>query len=130
MKHITKLAIYLTLQEGDKIEDVVSGLPDHCAATFKHTRGTCWFGEFRISCPIAPKLADGDFADDFAPHFPALLHLKTSHSAEYELFIAVGDPAAEFFELESHSVALLAALGASIIVETAQWVQKTAAVGH
>lgn len=107
------------------IEEVIADLPDYCASTFKHTGGNYWLGEFQISCPVAPIVADGDFVDDFAPYFPALLRLKTFYSAKYELIIAVGTPANEFFELESHSVALLAALGASVLVQTAEWTRRT-----
>ena len=37
----------------------------------------------------------------------------------------MGEPANEFFEMESHSVALLSALGASILVQTAKWTTQT-----
>ena len=119
MNHETKLTILLEIDEGDRIGDIVSELPDYCASTFANTRGNYWFGEFQISCPVAPKVADGDFVDDFAPY------LKTFNSAEYQLIIAVGEPANEFFEMESHSVALLSALGASILVQTAKWTTQT-----
>lgn len=118
MNHATKLIILLDLNEGDEIGDILSDLPGYCASTFVNTQGNHWFGEFQISCPVAPKSAEGDFVDDFAPYFPALLRLKRFNSAEYQLMIAVGEPASESFELESHSVALLAALGAPILVQT------------
>ncbi len=120
MNHLTKLTILLELHEDERIEEVVSALPDYCGSTFVNTSEHFWFGEFMITCPVAPELAEGDFVDDFAPYFPALLRLKTFHSAVYQLIIAVGAPADTCFELESHSVALLSALGASILVQSAE----------
>lgn len=121
MDHITKLTITLELRDDQKMADVVAGLPEYCRSTFRPTGGSQWRGEFQISCPVAPKLADGDFEDDFAPCFPALLRMKKFNAAKFELAIAVGEPANEFFELADQSVALLAVLGASVVVQTAAW---------
>jgi hypothetical protein len=116
MKHVTKLNIKLRLHDKADIADVVSELPDYCSSTFIRGKGDLWFGEFIISCKVAPKLADGDFVDDFSPYFPALLRLKQFNEASFSLQIAVGSPAEEFFTLESYSVALLAGLGTSITI--------------
>lgn len=114
MVEITKIQICLTAREDQNLPAALHGLPDYCVSSFKeHSKGN-WRGEFVISCPVAPNLAEGDFVDDFAPYFPNLLGLKTFYDAEFQLQIAVGAPASNFFELPSHMVALLAALGAKI----------------
>ena len=100
----------------DSINEIVVGLPEYCSSTFHEIGGGIWKGKFEVSCPIAPELADGDFLDDFSPYFPALIRLKGLYKADYVLEIAVGSPAASSFELRSYSVALLAALGASVVV--------------
>ncbi len=71
---------------------------------------------FVVTCPTAPKLAEGDFVGDLSPYFPSFLRLKQFYNASFTLQISVGDPAEDFFDLESYSVALLAALGASITI--------------
>ena len=116
MTHVTKLDIVLTLEEGKAIEDVVSELPDYSASSFSQMTDGRWRGDFIISCSVAPELAEGDFIDDFAPYFRALLDLRSFNSAEYEFQIAVGSPAADSFDLDASSVALIAALGAPIKV--------------
>jgi hypothetical protein len=72
---------------------------------------------FTISCAVAPELAEGDFIDDFAPYFRTLLELRKFNAAKYEFHIAVGSPAADTFDLDASSVALIAALGAPIKVK-------------
>lgn len=115
--HLTKLDIILKIDPShESVEEVVSTLPQHSASSFKALPDGRCQGDFIISCPIAPELAEGDFVDDFAPHLRALLDLKTFHSAQYELHIAVGSPAADTFRLDATSVALLASLGASITI--------------
>ena len=116
MPHVTKLLITLHLDADDSITEVAGGLPDYCSSTFHEAGSGIWRGEFIVSCPVAPELADGDFVDDFSPYFPALVRLKGLYDAEFVLEVAVGEPAANSFELRSFSVALLAALGASITV--------------
>ena len=114
MVEITKIQICLTAREDQNLPAALHGLPDYCVSSFKERSKGNWRGEFVISCPVAPNLAEGDFVDDFAPYFPNLLGLKTFYDAEFQLQIAVGAPASNFFELPSHMVALLAALGAKI----------------
>ncbi|MCP5543090.1 MAG: hypothetical protein H7A49_04200 [Akkermansiaceae bacterium] len=116
MAHVTKLEIILTLEDGEVIGDVVSELPNYSASSFSQMADGRWRGDFIISCPVAPELAEGDFIDDFAPYFRALLELRSFNSAEYEFQIAVGSPAADTFTLDAPSVALIAALGAPIKV--------------
>ena len=65
---------------------------------------------------MAPEVADGDLVDDFSPYFPVLLELKNLYSADFELHVAVGAPAPNPFRFESHTVALLAALGVPIYI--------------
>lgn len=114
--HLTKLKIGLAVQEGQQLQDAVGNLPGYCRESFQeHAKGH-WSGEFIVSCPVAPDLAEGDFVDDLAPYFPHLLNLKTFYSATFEFQIAVGAPASESFELASHLVAMLASLGSSIMV--------------
>ena len=125
MKHVTKLTICLELCDDDTITEVLEDLPEYCLSTFQDIGDNCWFGEFPVSCSIAPKLAEGDFVDDLCPYFPALLRLKRLYSARFELHIAVGEPAEEFWNLEDYSVSLLAALGASIRIHTATWTIRT-----
>ena len=92
MPHITRLVITLRLDAEDNIAEVVAELPAYCSSTFRAMSGGFWRGEFAVSCPIAPKLADGDFVDDFSPHFPALIRLKGLYHADYMLEIAVATP--------------------------------------
>ena len=117
MAYITKLDIILKVDpDEDLIQDVVSVLPDYSASTFVQLSDGLWRGDFIISCPEAPELAEGDFIDDFAPYLKILLDLRTFHEAQYEFHIAVGSPAAASFDLDASSVALIAALGAPIRV--------------
>jgi hypothetical protein len=116
MPHVTRLLITLHLDAEDRIAEVVAGLPDCCSSTFQNVGSGIWQGEFIVSCPVAPALADGDFVDDFSPYFPTLVRLKGLYDAEFALEVAVGEPSASSFELRSFSVALLAALGASVTI--------------
>jgi hypothetical protein len=118
MAHVTKMLIVLTLDSEDAISEAVNGLPGYCTETFAPIPGeaTRWRGEFTISCPVAPELADGDLVDDFAPYFPVLLEMKRLYAAEFELEVAVGAPAPNPFRFESHTIALMAALGASFSI--------------
>jgi hypothetical protein len=114
MSHKSTLRIYLAVSPDQNVADALKGLPKYCCESFQeHSKGF-WNGEFPISCPVAPNLAEGDFVDDVAPHFPHLLRLKTFYDAKFELQIAVGPPAPESFRIDSHLVALLAALGATV----------------
>jgi len=101
----------------DSIKDVVSVLPSYSASSFVQLPDGRWHGDFTISCSEAPELAEGDFIDDFAPYLRTLLELRTFHSAEYEFHVAVGSPAADTFDLDASSVALIASLGAPIKVK-------------
>jgi hypothetical protein len=67
------------------------------------------------ACPVTPPQVS--FNDDFAPYFRTLLELRTFNAAKYEFHIAVGSPAANTFDLDASSVALIAALGAPIKVK-------------
>lgn len=116
MDHITKLEIILKIDPEVSIEDVVSVFPSYSASSFVQLPDGRWQGDFIISCSEAPELAEGDFIDDFAPYLKTLLDLRTFHAAQYELHIAVGSPAADSFDLDASSVALIAALGAPIRV--------------
>lgn len=116
MDHVTKLKILLTVEEGLTIEDAIGELPGYCRESFREHKKGYWNGEFIVSCPVAAKLAAGDFVDDLSPYFPQLLRMKATHDADFELQIAVGAPGPDEFWLESHSVAMLAALGAKITV--------------
>ena len=114
MPHLTKLRIYLTIDREQNIQDAIGGLPGYCSESFReHARGH-WSGELVVSCPVAPEVAEGDLIDDLAQHLRVLLNLKTFYRAIFELQIAVGEPGPESFKLESHLVALLASLGATI----------------
>ena len=115
MSAVTRVFIWLLVDEEQSIGEAIDGLPEYCRSTFVEYESGSWWGEFVITCPVAPVVADGDFEDDFAPCFPALLKLKQFYRARFELQIAVGAPGPEVFEIPRHLVALLAALGASII---------------
>jgi hypothetical protein len=118
MPNASTLRIYFGVDPDQSIAGALEGLPKYCADSFhEHSKG-CWSGEFPISCPVAPELAEGDFVDDLAPYFPQLLQLKKVYDAVFELQIAVGLPGPETFKLESHLVALLAALGATVEAKT------------
>lgn len=118
MHAVTKLLIYLEVSEGQSIQEALLGLPEYSQESFREHAPGKWHGDFMISCPVAPELADGDLVDDFAPYFPVLLHLKGTYDAEFELQIAVGEPGPEQFDIPAHLVALVAVLGASICVTT------------
>lgn len=97
------------------MEEVVGTLPKYAIDSFSEHSPGQWHGEFVVSCPVAPELAEGDLLDELAPHFPTFLRLKEACAATFELHIVVGEPGPEFFELPAHMVALLAALGANVI---------------
>jgi len=118
MHAVTKLLIYLEVSEGQSIQEALLGLPAYSQESFREHAPGKWHGDFMISCPVAPELADGDLVDDFAPYFPVLLNLKSFYGAEFELQVAVGAPASESFEIRPDIVALFAALGASIWATT------------
>jgi hypothetical protein len=114
---ITTLKIALTVREDDQnISAALEGLPGYVTKTFQAYSKTHWSGEFKVSCPSAPHLAEGDFRVDLAPYFPKLLDLLEFYEASFELHIAVGAPAPDTFELGSNMVAMLAALGAPIMI--------------
>ncbi len=118
MHSVTKLDIRLRVEHDQKIEVVLSGLPSYSRESFVQEADGHWHGDFIISCPVGPELASGDFIDDFAPHFPALLSLLRHHDATFQLQIAVGHPGPEEFHLPSNMIALVAALGADLSVTT------------
>lgn len=118
MQAVTKLDIWLRIDEGQPTGDVLSGLPQHSRESFVQVSPGFWQGDFIVSCPVAPELAAGDFIDDLAPYFPALLNLQEFHEATFRLQIAVGHPGPEEFCLPSQMVALVAALGADLRVTT------------
>lgn len=115
---VTRMQITLQLDENEDIATVVEDLPDYCRSSFVPDAESPnqWRGDFVITCPVAPDLAEGDLIDDFSPHLRELLWLKVLNNAEYELFVAVGPPGPVIFHLAPHTVALLAALGAKITV--------------
>lgn len=114
MPAFTQLLIRFHLGADQSIGEALEGLPHYSRESFVEDPPQCWRGDFVISCPVAPELAEGDFIEDFAPHFRALLTLKSLYDAEFELQIAVGPPGPLSFHLPSHMVALTAALGASL----------------
>ena len=67
---------------------------------------------------MAPDLAAGDFIDDLAPYYAALLNLQEFREAAFRLQIAGGHPGPEEFCLPRQMLALVAALGADLIVTT------------
>jgi hypothetical protein len=93
-------------------------LPHYSRESFVQVSPGCWQGDFIVSCPVAPELAAGDFIDDLAPYFPALLNLQEFHEAAFRLQIAVGHPGPGEFCLPRQMVALVAALGADLRVTT------------
>jgi hypothetical protein len=127
MKNITRLLIYISLDSKRRIEDALVGLPKYCTETFEEHNPGMWNGEFIISCPIAPHVADGDFEEDFAPYFPQLLNLKTFYDGIFRLEIAVGSPDPEVFFLPPHMIALIAILGAEVWISTKKAAEQDAA---
>ena len=118
MPAITKLRILFTVDEDQSAADALQDLPGYVKESFvEHLPGE-WHGDFEVTCPVAPKVADGDFVDDLAPYFPALLKLHKFYDASFELQISVGPPGPEDFELSSSMVAMIAALGANLIATT------------
>ena len=120
MHAVTKLDIWLRIEEGQSPGDVLSGLPQYSRESFVQVSPGCWQGDFIVSCPVAPDLAAGDFVDDLAPYFPALLSLQEFHRATFRLQIAVGHPGPGEFCLPRQMVALVAALGADLRVTTSK----------
>ena len=114
MAHVTKLDIRLELLDGDDIESLTEGLPEYSRESFRCVGDNVWHGDFIVTCPVAPELAEGDFVDDLSPYFRTLLEMKKLHGAEYDFEIALGGKNPDSFRLDSYSVALLSALGASV----------------
>lgn len=77
-----------------------------------------WSCEIRISCAIAPDVAPGDLEEDVSPLFPSLINAKNRRGATYVLVIAIGSPHPQNFDLQPHTVAMFAALGATIEVRS------------
>lgn len=75
--------------------------------------GTADF-ELQWSHEEAENVAEGDLVDDVAPIFPELLNLKTFHDATFDFQIVVGAPHPNPFRIDSHIVAMIAALGGTI----------------
>lgn len=113
----TTLRIAIVIYPEFDISAALAGLPQYCIETFKDHGSGYWTGEFPVSCSVAPYLAEGDFVDDLAPYFPHLLRLQKFQEATFELEIAVGSPGPDTFRLPPNLVALLAALGASIVAK-------------
>ena len=120
MHAVTKLDIWLRVTPEQSIDEALDGLPSYSRSSFVEGPPGDWHGDFIVSCPVAPSLAAGDFIDDLAPHFPSLLRLLQFYEARFLLQLAVGAPGPEEFEIPSHMVALVAVLGASIIVTSSQ----------
>ncbi|HEY1053016.1 MAG TPA: hypothetical protein VGE39_24770 [Prosthecobacter sp.] len=118
MPAVTKLIIQFVVGEDCTAHKALHGLPEYVIKSFvEHAPGK-WHGSFVVSCSEAPHLAEGDFADDLAPCFPVLLRLQRFHEATFELQVAVGPPGPEEFEFSSSMVALVAALGANLVITT------------
>jgi hypothetical protein len=115
---VTKLEIWLHISDEDRPHEVLAGLPHYSRESFAEQSPNYWYGDFVVSCPVAPELAEGDFVDDLGPYFPALLSLHQFHQATFRLQISVGEPGPDEFELSSQMVALIAALGADLRVST------------
>ncbi len=73
-----------------------------------------WQIDIFFSYSGSENVAEGDFEDDIAPEFRALMRGKSYHSAEYEFHIVVGGLHADPFEIRPHVVAMIAALGGSV----------------
>lgn len=76
-------------------------------------------GSWRVvvpfSYPGSEDVAEGDLEDDIAPSFPALMSAKSIYNAEFEFHIVVGGLHADPFALNPHIVAMIAALGGSVV---------------
>lgn len=75
-----------------------------------------WSVDVPFSYPGAENVAEGDLEDDIAPSFPALMSAKSIFDAVFEFHVIVGGLHANPFELKPHIVAMIAALGGSVIV--------------
>ena len=73
-----------------------------------------------FSYPGSENVAEGDLEDDIAPSFPALMSAKSIHDAAFEFHIVVGGAHADPFVLKPHIVAMIAALGGSLVAHRAQ----------
>jgi len=112
---ITKLLIFFRLPEDRTLKDAVGGLPLYSQESFLEHGPGAWSGDIVFSCPVAPKVADGDMEEALALHFPALLNLKRFYEAQFELQIAVGHPAPKNFIMTSSTIAMIAALQTEVI---------------
>ena len=114
-QHMTKLTMHIHDYQ-QSLQDTLKALPEYMVDSFESYDEKKWYGEFIITSPEAPELADGDLVDDLAPFFPQLLEIKKSCDVDFELHIAVGNPASDFFMIEPNIVSLLAALSAKIVI--------------
>ena len=81
---------------------------------FKEVSPGVWQIDIFFSYPDSENVAEGDFEDDIAPEFRALMRAKSFNSAEYEFHIVVGGLHADPFHIRPHVVAMIAALGGSV----------------
>jgi hypothetical protein len=75
-----------------------------------------WQVDVPFSYEGAENVAEGDLEDDIAPAFPALMRAKSIYGAEYEFHVVVGGKHANPFGLRSHIIAMIAALGGSVLI--------------
>ena len=81
---------------------------------FQEVSPGLWQIDIFFSYPESENVAEGDFEDDIAPEFRALMRAKSFHSAEYEFHIVVGGLHADPIKIRPHAVAMIAALGGSV----------------
>ena len=118
MPAITKLSIQFRVDDYQTVQKAIEGLPGYVKEGFVEHAPGWWHGDFEVSCPEAPHLAEGDFIDDLAPYFPALLKLQYFYDASFQMQIAVGAPEPEDFQRSSNMLAMLPVLGTNLLVTT------------
>ena len=82
---------------------------------FEEVQPGVWQIDIFFSYSGSEDVAEGDLEDDIAPEFRALMRAKSLSSAEFEFHIVVGGLHADPFELRPHVVAMISALGGSIV---------------
>ena len=81
---------------------------------FQEVSPGIWQIDIFFSYPDSENVAEGDFEDDIAPEFRALMQAKSFRSTEYEFHIVVGGLHADPFQIRPHVVAMIAVLGGSV----------------
>jgi hypothetical protein len=73
-----------------------------------------WETDIQFSYPDSENVAEGDFEEDIATEFRALMEAKNIYDVEYEFHIVVGGLHANPFQIRPNIIAMIAVLGGSV----------------